>query len=105
MVWTRVQTPRRWGAPFRAGVLVLSVFDSRPSRTSCWMVGTPHLSDGKSRGLDAAQQAARPLTMVRPARGSGNHVGGGGNAGGPGGVDAGMFSRHKTEMVDERDAL
>src|SRR2546428_6127365 len=39
VVYTRVQTPRRWGAPFNAGVLVLSCLDSRPLRTSCWMVG------------------------------------------------------------------
>jgi hypothetical protein len=40
VVYTRVHTPRRWGAPFSAGVLVLSDFDSRPLRTSCWIVGT-----------------------------------------------------------------
>src|SRR5215467_9377239 len=41
-VWvnTRVQTPRRWGEPFRAGVFDFSGFVSRPLRTSCWMVGT-----------------------------------------------------------------
>src|SRR6185436_14951811 len=39
-VYTRVQTPRRWGAPLSAGVLVLVVFDWRPLRTSCWIVGT-----------------------------------------------------------------
>src|SRR5205085_7939002 len=30
---------RRWGAPRRAGVLLLVVFDCRPLRTSCEMVG------------------------------------------------------------------
>src|SRR5882672_12425930 len=40
VVYTRVQTPRRWGAPFRAGVLVLLSLVSRPLRTNCWMVGT-----------------------------------------------------------------
>src|SRR2546427_4437181 len=40
VVNTRVQTPRRCGEPLRAGVLVLSAFDSRPLRTSCAIVGT-----------------------------------------------------------------
>src|SRR4051812_45661409 len=40
LVYTRVHTPRRWGAPFSAGVLPLVGFDWRPLRTSCWMVGT-----------------------------------------------------------------
>src|SRR3954466_12695742 len=43
-VYTRVQTPRRWGAPFRAAVFVLVDFDSRPLRTSCWIVGTDVLT-------------------------------------------------------------
>src|SRR5688572_200992 len=40
VVYTRVHTPRRWGAPLSAGVLPLAGFDCRPLRTSCWMVGT-----------------------------------------------------------------
>jgi len=40
--------------------------------------------------------------VLRPGRGARNRVG---NAGGAGGVVVVMFSRHKTEMVDERDAL
>src|SRR3954451_22099232 len=40
VVYTRVHTPRRWGAPRSAGVLVFEALDSRPLRTSCWMVGT-----------------------------------------------------------------
>src|SRR3954464_12181113 len=40
VVYTRVHTPRRWGLPFSAGVLVLLVFAWRPFRTSCWIVGT-----------------------------------------------------------------
>src|ERR1044071_5457772 len=40
VVNTRVHTPRRCGAPLSAGVFVFSGFDSRPLRTSCWMVGT-----------------------------------------------------------------
>src|SRR3954454_649843 len=43
-VYTRVQTPRRWGAPFRAAVFVFVDFDSRPLRTSCWIVGTDVLT-------------------------------------------------------------
>src|SRR3954453_2216423 len=40
VVYTRVQTPRRWGAPFSAGVLPLDGLETRPFLTSCWMVGT-----------------------------------------------------------------
>jgi hypothetical protein len=40
VVDTFVHTPRRCGDPFRAGDLVLDLFDSRPLRTSCAMVGT-----------------------------------------------------------------
>src|SRR3954468_10296130 len=43
VVYTRVHTPRRWGLPFSAGVLVLLVFAWRPLRTSCWIVGTGFL--------------------------------------------------------------
>src|SRR6202789_1903678 len=39
VVYTRVHTPRRWGAPRRAGVLVFTVLCSRPFRTSCAIVG------------------------------------------------------------------
>src|SRR4029079_9606950 len=38
-VYTRVQTPRRWGAPRSAGVLLLVVFDCRSLRISCCVVG------------------------------------------------------------------
>src|ERR1700722_4257496 len=40
VVKTRVQTPLRWGAPFRAGVFVLVGLVARPLRTSCSIVGT-----------------------------------------------------------------
>src|SRR4051812_27880093 len=40
VVYTRVHTPRRWGLPLSAGVLVLLSLSSRPLRTSCWIVGT-----------------------------------------------------------------
>src|SRR3712207_9391276 len=39
VVYTRVQTPRRWGEPFNAGVLVCSTLSSRPLRTSWLIVG------------------------------------------------------------------
>src|SRR3954447_13047446 len=40
VVYTRVHTPRRWGLPLSAGVLVLPTLSSRPLRTNCWIVGT-----------------------------------------------------------------
>jgi len=43
VVYTRVQTPRRCGEPFSAGVFDLVNFELRPWRTSCWMVGTQTL--------------------------------------------------------------
>src|SRR6202167_4991708 len=39
-VYTRVHTPRRWGAPRRAGVFVFVCFVCRPFRTSWAIVGT-----------------------------------------------------------------
>src|SRR5689334_1156862 len=39
VVYTRVHTPRRWGEPFRAGVLVLPTLSWRPLRTSWLIVG------------------------------------------------------------------
>src|SRR3954466_527159 len=39
VVYTRVQTPRRWGELFNAGVLVFSTLSSRPLRTSWLIVG------------------------------------------------------------------
>src|SRR3954452_17231776 len=44
VVYTRVHTPRRWGLPLSAGVLVFSTLSSRPLRTSCWIVGISCLS-------------------------------------------------------------
>jgi hypothetical protein len=35
LVYTRVQTPRRWGEPLSAGVLLLVNFVDRPRRTNC----------------------------------------------------------------------
>src|SRR6266567_6839329 len=40
VVYTRVHTPRRWGLPLSAGVLVLVTLSCRPLRTNCWIVGT-----------------------------------------------------------------
>src|SRR4051794_15331900 len=58
VVYTRVHTPRRWGLPFSAGVLVLLVFAWRPFRTSCWIVGTGFL-----RSLRPLPTAAAPSCM------------------------------------------
>src|SRR5580658_4640345 len=55
VVNTRVQTPRRWGAPFRAGVFVFDCLDCRPLRTSCSIVGTRDLS-GMERDLTRGNQ-------------------------------------------------
>src|SRR5450432_382783 len=60
VVYTRVQTPRRWGAPLSAGVLPLAGFDSRPFRTSCWIVGTKHLSGNVLVLRVWGRAAARP---------------------------------------------
>src|SRR3954466_13952741 len=60
LVYTRVQTPRRWGAPLSAGVLVLVVFDWRPLRTSCWIVGT------EGRGYSGRDYAINPAVVPLP---------------------------------------
>src|SRR5690349_1522775 len=67
LVYTRVQTPRRWGAPFSAGVLVLVVFDWRPLRTSCWIVGT----EGRGYSSSAppsTRSVPTPSAAGRPAQ-------------------------------------
>src|SRR4249920_36873 len=65
LVKTRVQTPRRWGAPFSAPVLTLAVLDSRPLRTSCWIVGTLVLRiDLAGFGPTRPQGAPRPTDQV-----------------------------------------
>src|SRR3981081_4759985 len=43
VVDTRVHTPRRWGLPLSAAVLVLVTLSWRPLRTSCWIVGMDRL--------------------------------------------------------------
>src|SRR5688572_16232545 len=76
-VQTRVQTPRRWGAPFRAGVLPLAGLFSRPLRTSCWMVGT---NEPQRWAVAGRARARRPKIKVRAApvpgaTGTGGHLG------------------------------
>src|SRR3954452_2690375 len=57
VVYTRVHTPRRWGEPFSAGVLVFSTLSSRPLRTSWLIVGMGGLdllpALGRARGCGA----------------------------------------------------
>src|SRR3954469_13409962 len=57
VVYTRVHTPRRWGEPFSAGVLVFSTLSSRPLRTSWLIVGMG--------GLDLLPALGRALDVVR----------------------------------------
>src|SRR3954462_9924933 len=57
VVYTRVQTPRRWGEPFNAGVLVFSTLSSRPLRTSWLIVGMG--------GLDLLPALGRAVDVVR----------------------------------------
>src|SRR5882724_4050055 len=65
-VYTRVHTPRRWGEPLSAAVLVLFDLDSRPLRTSCWIVGTDDLRYRNGRGTaERGPRADRP-----PGRGA-----------------------------------
>src|SRR3954453_15514677 len=61
VVYTRVHTPRRWGLPLSAGVLVLPTLSSRPLRTSCWIVGTASPSSVCGAGSGAA---AGPALVV-----------------------------------------
>src|SRR5215218_5595229 len=63
VVYTRVHTPRRWGAPFRAGVLPLDGLETRPFLTSCWMVGTAVGLSVSSAGCDSATGGSREQSM------------------------------------------
>src|SRR4051812_9908342 len=56
VVYTRVHTPRRWGDPFSAGVLVFSTLSSRPLRTSWLIVGMG--------GLDLLPALGRAVEVV-----------------------------------------
>src|SRR5262245_3200800 len=61
-VYTRVQTPRRWGDPLSAGALVFSRRRVRPWRTSCWIVGmVPSVCtlDLSIRGPDVVEAGPR----------------------------------------------
>src|SRR3954463_10603012 len=79
VVYTRVQTPRRWGEPFSAGVLVFSTLSSRPLRTSWLIVGMGGLDLLPALGCSCLGGAcwsclvpvltrSRPRTTVRPPR-------------------------------------
>src|SRR5215207_5434902 len=74
-VWvkTRVQTPRRWGAPRRAGVFALVVLLERPLRTSCWIVGNSKSSTCE-RGRTASGGTG-PLHARRAGRPTLNPIG------------------------------
>src|ERR1700739_74706 len=63
VVYTRVHTPRRWGAPFRAGVLVFDCLASRPLRTSWAMVGARDLWSGNGAIACGDGGAGRAATV------------------------------------------
>src|SRR5690242_14544831 len=72
VVYTRVQTPRRWGAAtrflrplpdFRPGVASFLVFGLRPLRTSCEVVGIR----GPSLAMGFHAAAASPRASKRSA--------------------------------------
>src|SRR5215218_2604292 len=63
VVYTRVHTPRRWGEPFSAGVLVFSTLSSRPLRTSWLIVGMG--------GLDLLPALGRALECAALLGGAG----------------------------------
>src|SRR3954454_22844042 len=99
-VATRVHTPRRCGAPLRAGVLVFSVLETRPLRTSWLIVGNANLSCDLLRGWGGRLVTAVALgrsakrtaaTAERPWYGSGP-----GTANGPPSVPA----RPRTPAID-----
>src|SRR3954471_4133029 len=78
VVYTRVHTPRRCGAPLSAGDFVLSVLVMRPLRTNCWIVGTRYLRgllatkgrDGSDRWR--TQPSAGRRVMLGGVRSGGN---------------------------------
>src|SRR3954468_10105041 len=65
VVYTRVQTPRRWGEPLSAGVLVFSALVSRPLRTSWAIVGTRVPSRDISGRLPIGSPGKRPGARYR----------------------------------------
>ena len=63
----RVQPPRRWGAPFSAGVDSLRRFDCRPLRTNCSMGGKLNLSHSfRSARRRATHRPVRATARGRP---------------------------------------
>src|SRR5579884_2104870 len=92
VVKTCVHTPRRWGAPLRAGVLVFDCLVARPLRTSCSMVGTCDLLGGVELGASGVAGARRAVTRTPDARSylAGAATGRAGEGGGrrPGGARA-----------------
>src|SRR3954447_11795750 len=74
VVYTRVQTPRRCGEPFNAGVLVFSTLSSRPLRTSWLIVGMGGLDllPALGRAVDGALLCRVPVlpgAVPEPGRG------------------------------------
>src|SRR4051812_41082859 len=69
VVYTRVQTPRRWGEPFNAGVLVFSILSSRPLRTSWLIVGMGGLDLLPALGR-AHRLVLRVVVLCRSCRGA-----------------------------------
>src|SRR5436189_4003410 len=61
-VRTRVQTPRRWGEPLRAGVFPLAGRAWRPLRTNCSMVGneTSRQKNREKAADSGVQRRAEP---------------------------------------------
>src|ERR687895_1023341 len=75
-VYTRVQTPRRWGDPFNAGVFVLTRRDSRPFLTSCCTVGIRRpsfcaLFASSTRGFPSKTGPAGPGDGAPPVHAAG----------------------------------
>src|SRR3954467_11397426 len=64
VVYTRGQTPRRWGEPFNAGVLVFSTLSSRPLRTSWLIVGMGGLDLLPALGRALKSGAVRSCSVV-----------------------------------------
>src|SRR6187455_776103 len=65
VVYTRVHTPRRCGAPLSAGVAPLRAFDWRPLRTNCSMVGKLNLSQFFLFGFGPTTEGRTAAATVR----------------------------------------
>ena len=70
VVYTRVHTPLRWGEPFSAGDFDFSLFDFRPWRTSCWIVGNKISFAGEpaARPVPGRNRRRAHLTSMSPRR-------------------------------------